>query len=312
RDCAPFLPLAVSDVHTAESISVAVELSLGAGESRDAMAATRTALLAEIGRAQAAVQRKIAALGEGLQASQEAERVMQEGQLVLAYAYGIAPGAPELVIPDLGMTISLDPTLSAPENAERLFRRYRKLRDAQRRIPELLAEAQAQAERLHDLEAFAHLAESESELRELRRDLESGRPETVDKPERREKRGKPAGPLRFSLDGYTARVGRNARENEEVTFRLARRDDLWFHARERTGAHVVLHTGGTEPPAEIVEAAAQLAAHFSEGRADTQVDVDSTLVRNVRKIPGGPPGRVTYQHSRTVRVEPSVEGWQRG
>ena len=290
-----------------ESISQAVEVCLGHGESRDALTSARGSLLSELERARRVARRKISSLREGLEASEEAERVMQEGQLILAYQYGISPGAAELSIPELESTIQLDPSLSPKENAERAFRRYRKLRDAQRKIPGLIAEAEAEAARLDDLKAFAELAGSEAELSELGRELKSNRDEGA---QSARKHDKPRGRLRFSLDGYTALVGRNARENEEVTFRLARREDLWFHARDRTGAHVVVGIGRSSPPDEITRAAAQVAAYFSEGRFDTGVEVDFTLVRNVRKIPGGPPGRVTYRSFQTVRVEPRVEPWE--
>jgi predicted ribosome quality control (RQC) complex YloA/Tae2 family protein len=232
---------------------------------------------------------------------------MEQGQLLLAYQYALKPGESRLEIPELEMTIPLDPTLSATDNAERLFRRYRKLRDAHSKIPPLIEEAEAEAARLADLEAFARLAESEADLRAVRRDLAGPPEEPAGKKPKADKR---RGPARMALDGYTALVGRSARENEEVTFRLARRDDLWLHARERTGAHVILQGGGPDPPAGMVEAAAALAAYYSEGRSDSYVDVDVTPVRNVRKIPGGPAGRVTYHHFRTVRVKPSNEEWQ--
>jgi predicted ribosome quality control (RQC) complex YloA/Tae2 family protein len=112
------------------------------------------------------------------------------------------------------------------------------------------------------------------------------------------------------MDGYSLIVGRNARENEEVTFRLARRDDLWLHARQRTGAHVILHSVEDAPLDEVLEAAAGVAAYFSEGRNDTAVDVDVARVRDVRKIPGGPPGRVTYRGESTVRAIPGMGEWK--
>lgn len=117
--------------------------------------------------------------------------------------------------------------------------------------------------------------------------------------------------MRFSVDGYTALVGRTAQENDQLTFRLARRDDLWLHARQRTGAHVILRDPGREPPDGLVRRAAELAAHFSEGRLDAQVDVDVTRVRDVRRVPGGTPGRVTYRNYRTVRAHPRVDAWQK-
>ncbi|HEY8684396.1 MAG TPA: NFACT RNA binding domain-containing protein, partial [Chloroflexota bacterium] len=157
---------------------------------------------------------------------------------------------------------------------------------------------------LEDLATFARLAESEGDLRDLERSLD--RQQMVHPSiSKREKR---RGPLQYHLDGHSLLVGRNARENEEVTFRLARRDDLWLHARERTGAHVVLHPADA-PSQETLAAAAAVAAYFSEGRQDTAVDVDVARVRDVRKIPGGPHGRVTYRGANTLRVAPGIGGW---
>lgn len=309
QDFAPYLPLDMADVVEVRSISAAVELCLGDRESRDVLGNSRSALLNDVGRDFRATERRLSSLEDALRATEEAETVMQTGQLLLAYQHAVAPGASELVVPDLGLRIELDPRRTPQENAQRLFRRYRKLRDARQKLPALIAEADAERARLHDLAVFARLATSETELRSLRADLRGEERRPARKKD--ERRGKARGPARFRKDGYVAIVGRNARENEEVTFRLARRDDLWLHARERTGAHVVLTGGSGNVSNDVVESAAGLAAHFSEGRSDSRVDVDVTQARNVRKIPGGPPGRVTYRSFRTLRVEPGLDGWTR-
>jgi predicted ribosome quality control (RQC) complex YloA/Tae2 family protein len=200
--------------------------------------------------------------------------------------------------------IPLDPRLGAVENAERYFRRYRKLRDARRRIPPLLLEARTELDRLQEIDTFVALAETEADLQAVRRELEPEEPKK--KQAHPEKRG---GRKRYTWEGYSALVGRTARENEEVTFRLAARDDLWLHARGRAGAHVVLRGPG-EPGQDVVHAAAGLAGYFSSGRSDTAVDVDVARVRDVRKVAGGPPGKVTYRNFRTVRVPPSLGQWR--
>jgi predicted ribosome quality control (RQC) complex YloA/Tae2 family protein len=228
---------------------------------------------------------------------------MTQGQLVLAYSYAIEPNQRELALPEMEMVIPLQPDLAPAANAERYFRRYRKLRDAREKIPALLADAQREAERLRDLRGFARLADSEGELRALLRDVQPTEVARGKSPQR-------SGPPRYRRGPLTALVGRNARENEEVTFRFASRGDTWLHARERTGAHVILR-GDAEPDEAAVEAAAALAAYFSEGRTDSAVDVDVASVRDVRKIPGGPPGRVTYRNFRTVRVRPGLDEWSR-
>lgn len=304
RDFAPFVPVAGREPVRIASVSLAVEEEMGRIESRDALGVTRKAILERTERALGAARHRVASLREGLVAAGEAESAMERGQLILAYQYLLAPRAERLEIPELETSITLDPNLSPPENAEKAFRRYRKLRDAQRRIPGLLQSAETEVERLEDLSTFVRLAESEGALRDLERSLEQEQPERT-KSGKREKR---RGPMRYHRNGHALIVGRNARENEEVTFRVARRDDLWLHARQRTGAHVVLQSEGA-PGDEALEAAAAVAAYYSEGRNDSAVDVDVARVRDVRKIPGGPPGRVTYRRESTLRVTPGIGDW---
>ena len=304
-DFAPYEPLGKENVLCCKSMSQAIERCLGQIESRDSLGSARKAFLNEADRAAETVRRRVESMREGLAATAQAESVMQQGQLVQAYQHAVQDGSSTLVIPELDLTIPLDPLLAPNENAERLFRRYRKLRDARKKLPQLLEQAETEVARLGDLAAFGLLAESEADLRALRNEVstELERPlKTKAKP--RKKRG----PAQFSLSGVTALVGRNARENEEVTFKLARRDDLWLHVRERTGAHVILQ-GGAVMSDQVVAEAAALAAYFSEGRSDSAVDVDVAPVRAVRKIPGGAPGRVTYRDFRTIRVAPTAEGW---
>ena len=118
------------------------------------------------------------------------------------------------------------------------------------------------------------------------------------------KQGKLA-PLRFvSTDGYPIYVGRNNRQNEELTFRLARKDDIWCHASKVHGSHVIISCGGTVPPDDTVTQACQLAAHYAETRGGQNLPVDVTTVKQVKKIPNGKPGMVIYHTYRTVIVNP--------
>jgi predicted ribosome quality control (RQC) complex YloA/Tae2 family protein len=303
-DFAAFVPVSGHDPVRVLSMSLAVEADMGRDESRDSLGVSRKQVLDRIERALAAARHRVSSLNAGLIAAEDAEAAMQRGQLILAYQYRLTPRAGLLEIPELETSIALEPGLSPSENAEKAFRRYRKLRDARSRIPALLQSAGTEVDRLEDLATFARLAESEGDLRDLERSLDR---QQMVRPSN-SKREKRRGPLRYHLDGHSLLVGRNARENEEVTFRLARRDDLWLHARERTGAHVVLHSADA-PSQETLAAAAAVAAYFSEGRQDTAVDVDVARVRDVRKIPGGPPGRVTYRGANTLRVAPGIGGW---
>jgi predicted ribosome quality control (RQC) complex YloA/Tae2 family protein len=117
---------------------------------------------------------------------------------------------------------------------------------------------------------------------------------------------KASGPYRrISLgDGWEALLGTSAAGNATVTFDLAQSNDLWLHARGMPGAHVILRGKNSSPPDEIVERAAQLAAHHSAARSAGAVEVDVTERRYVKKIPNAPPGLVRYANERTVRVAP--------
>jgi predicted ribosome quality control (RQC) complex YloA/Tae2 family protein len=99
-------------------------------------------------------------------------------------------------------------------------------------------------------------------------------------------------------------VGRNSRQNDEVTFRRAKGDDWWFHARGVPAAHVIVRSIGQSLPPDTIQRAAELAAHFSQLRNEAHVDVDYTLRRHVRRIPGAAPGLVTYSQEQTIRVTP--------
>jgi len=126
----------------------------------------------------------------------------------------------------------------------------------------------------------------------------------------RVKRGKPpkvarSQPLSLtSPDGFPILVGRNSRQNDEVTFRRAKGDDWWFHARGVPGAHVIVRAEGQALPPDTIRRAAELAAYFSRLRDESHVLVDYTRRRHVRRIPGAAPGMVTYSQEQTVRVAP--------
>ncbi|MGH2543502.1 MAG: NFACT RNA binding domain-containing protein, partial [Ardenticatenaceae bacterium] len=105
---------------------------------------------------------------------------------------------------------------------------------------------------------------------------------------------------------WVAWVGRNARQNDEVTFHIGAADDLWLHARGVPGSHVILKSAGRSVPKEIIARAAAFAAHYSQARGSTEVAVDITERRHVRRISGARPGLVTYRNERTVHVKPQA------
>ncbi|HEV2473139.1 MAG TPA: NFACT RNA binding domain-containing protein, partial [Chthonomonadales bacterium] len=126
----------------------------------------------------------------------------------------------------------------------------------------------------------------------------------------KDKKGVPPGggvPLHVqSRDGFTILIGKNSRQNEEVTFRQAAANDVWLHARGVPGAHVIIKAGGRDIPRSAILEAAGLAAYYSQARGSTSVPVDYTLQRHVRHMKGGGPGMVIYDRERTLYAEPSA------
>jgi predicted ribosome quality control (RQC) complex YloA/Tae2 family protein len=267
----------------------------------DNLAAERKSLLAPLDRAAHALERRIAALEHQLQTGQaQRDPLRRAGEAILAHQAELPAGSTELTVD--GELFELDPRLSAVDNAQAYFARYRKAREAETRVPDLLEEARLQAALVADLRTLVEVADQMDAIRALRREVAAATGGKAPTPRGRHA-GKAAPYRRVTLgDGWEAIVGTSASGNAAVTFDVARPDDLWFHARGVPGAHVVLRTNGTSPPDEVVERAAQLAASHSAARGAGAVEVDVAPRRYVKKIPSGPPGLVRYTNERTVRV----------
>ncbi|MBI4507424.1 MAG: NFACT family protein [Chloroflexi bacterium] len=257
-------------------------------------AALRTAIAERLERA----RRRTEALRRALAEAARADALRQAGELLLAYASEVHPGQTALDVG--GRTIALDPQRSAVEQAQDLFREYRKARGAQAEVPERLAASERDGEYWAQLLAHVETARTPAELRALRAELGWGEQPQRGPVRRRTGLG---GRVR-SAEGFEILVGRSARHNEEVTFERADADDLWLHARGVPGAHVVVRSGGRAVPPATLDEAAAYAAHYSQSRSAAAVEVDYTARRYVKRIPSGPPGLVRYSHERTIRVQP--------
>ena len=261
------------------------------------------------------VMRRKQSLQQQQAIGEEAESLRTKGELLLAYATQINPRQKEVhlaVSPDQPpLRITLDPQLSVIENAQAYFKRYAQARDAARLIPLLLAQAEADLAYLDQLELDLALAKTADEMREVRRALaELGveGTEVTAKQRRPGKAGKLSPPLTFtSADGMEIVVGRNAHQNDHVTFELAAPSDLWLHARGVAGSHVIVRSSGRPVSRQTIEQAAALAAAYSAARNSTSIAVDYTERRNVRRMKGGGPGLVTYSGEKTIHVRPAPE-----
>jgi len=289
-----------------QSMSEAIERYTSAVADVDPYAGARRPVRQAIAEARAHLTRRREALERQLDQADGSDRLREWGKWLLTYAHTIIPGQTELVA-DIGdgelLHIPIDPDRSPAENAQAYFSGYRKGQRAGEGGPSRLEEVDLALRDLEQLETDLDLSASRPEIDLVREVLaEAG---YLRSGKKRTPAGAHSGPLSAtSPDGLTILVGRNSRQNDDVTFRRAEGDDWWFHAHGVPGAHVLVRAGNRDLPPATVRRAAELAAYFSRLRGEAQAQVDYTRRRHVRRIPGAAPGLVTYSREQTIRVEP--------
>lgn len=292
------------------SLSEAMSAFYGAPVGSEAYAEAKRLPQQAIDDACKKLKAKLASLESGLKDESELLRLQQSGELILAYQYAIQRGQTVLKAqydfdqPEL--EIALDPQLTPLENAQRYFDKYQRAKRAQEGVPQLIEETRQQMAYLTQLEHDLSLAANWNEIDEVTLSLHE-RGWTAGQAPLRRRGGKPASPLRLVYDGYVIWVGRNSRQNETVTFKNAKGDDLWLHARDVPGAHVVIRNDGRRIGDDLIQRAAAVAAYYSAKRQESRVIVDVTRCKYVKKIKGGGPGMVTYRNETTVTVAPRNE-----
>jgi predicted ribosome quality control (RQC) complex YloA/Tae2 family protein len=288
------------------SMSQAIETYTAAMANLAPYAAAKRPVQTAISAARVRLERRRDSLAHSLDQAAQADRWRQWGEWILAYAHTIGRGQSELMA-DTGsgdpLRIPLDPVKSPSDNAQTYFARYRKAQRAMEGVPARLTEAELALRDLEQLETDLELASNRPEIDQVREALvEGGHLKATRGRLIKAGRSKPL--ALTSPDGHTILVGRNSRQNDEVTFRRANGDDWWFHARGVPGAHVIVRSAGKILPPDTVQRAAELAAYFSRLRVESDVTVDYTRRRHVRRIPGAAPGLVTYAQEETIRVVP--------
>jgi predicted ribosome quality control (RQC) complex YloA/Tae2 family protein len=301
------------------SMSAAIEAFTAGAASIDPYIAARRSVQEILAAARGRLERRRESLESSLRKAADADKWRRWGEWILTYAHTIKPGQRELVAePGDGqvLLIPLDPSKAPAENAQTYFKRYRKAQRAAEGGPARLREAELELLDLDQLETDLALAASRPEIDAVRSILvQAGHTRTRARrgQTKRARKTKRARPLSLSSpDGMVILVGRNSRENDEVTFRRANGDDWWFHARGVAGAHVIVRDEGKPLPARTIERAAELSAYYSAHRDDSSVAVDYTRRRHVRRIRGAAPGLVAYTQEQTVRVAPRGPGTSSG
>jgi predicted ribosome quality control (RQC) complex YloA/Tae2 family protein len=257
-------------------------------------------------------EKKILKLEETLQEAEQAERYQLYGELLTANLYAATKGMNEIEVMNYYdenssmMSIPLDPRKTPSENAQKYFSRYQKAKNALLVVEEQIVLARSEAAYFETLLQQVQAAAP--------KDIEGIREELVDGGYirgRQRRNNKKLQNLKPNLDHFLASdgteiiVGKNNKQNDYLTNKLAARDEIWLHTKDIPGSHVVIRS--KEPAVETIREAASLAAYFSKARNSSSVPVDFTKVRYVKKPNGAKPGFVIYENQQTIYVTPDEE-----
>ena len=252
--------------------------------------------------------KKLAKQEKELAATENAEEFRQKGELLTTYLSMVPNNQDQVELDNYytneKITIALDKSLTPNQNAQRYFKKYQKLKEAVKHLTGLIEETKHTITYLESVETSLSHA-SISDIEDIREELvETGfvKRRTRDK---RHKRKKPEQYL--ASDGKTIiMVGRNNLQNDELTFKMAKKGELWFHAKDIPGSHVLIKDN-LNPSDEVKTDAAELAAYYSKARLSNLIQVDMIEAKKLNKPTGAKPGFVTYTGQKTLRVTPTEE-----
>lgn len=236
------------------------------------------------------------------------------GELLQTYGYEVQTGDKEAKVMNYytneEVTIPLDTTLTPVENANRYFNKYNKLKRTYEASLTLVEESKKTLEHLLSLQNSMEIATSEADLAEIREEMVIA---GLVKAKQNRKNGvkqEKSKPLHYiSSDGFHMYVGKNNLQNDRLTFKTAGTKDLWFHAKEMPGSHVIVKLEGAEDvPDATYEEAARLAAYYSSGKTSPKVEIDYTRRGNLKKPPQANPGYVIYHTNYSMVALPDIKG----
>ncbi|HHX72325.1 MAG TPA: fibronectin/fibrinogen-binding protein [Clostridiales bacterium] len=259
------------------------------------------------------LNRKLTLQESELEQTKDRESLRRLGDIVNACIGQIPKGATQVELPDFygeegaTITIKLDPALSPQQNAARFYKEYTKLKSAEAHLSHLIAQGKEELSYLYTVADALDRSDDLKTIDEIAQELTDHKTGRNTTPEKGRKKGtsRPSAPLSFTLHGgFTVWVGRNNRQNDQLTFYTADKKDYWFHVKDRPGSHVILSCRSGEPEPEVLQQAADLAALYSSAAQGDKIPVDYTRVRFVKKTPGGKPGMVIYNKYKTLLGSP--------
>ena len=293
-----------------ESFGVLLDMFYTVRDRNDAMRQKSQTVRKTVQNLCTRITKKLAIQEKELEATFDRERLRQLGDIVTANIHRITKGQTVIRCEDFydedmkTIDIPISPILSPQQNAAKFYKDYAKLKTAEKELTRQMALGEQELYYLKSVLDELNRAQLDAELEEIKQELQQGGYIRQDGSKKKMKQAKSKPMVFTSTDGYPIYVGRNNHQNDELTFKAARKDDIWCHASKVHGSHVIISCGGTTPPDDTITQAAQLAAHYAETAGGQNIPVDVTPVKQVKKVPGAKPGMVIYHSYRTVIVNP--------
>ena len=252
---------------------------------------------------------------EELLESEHADEFKLKGELLTAYIYMIKKGMKEIEVQNFyssdysNIKIPLNENLTPSENSQKYFKKYNKLKTAKKEITHQMDINKEEIDYLENILLSIDNCENMDELQDIREELvKLGYAKVQGKAKPKKETTLTTMPHKFlSSDGTTIFVGKNNKQNDHLTLRIADYDDIWMHTKNIPGSHVIIKCAGTEVSDETIYEGAMLAAYFSKSKMSSKVPVDYTKKKNVKKPSGSKPGMVIYETNSTIYVTPTEE-----
>ena len=252
-------------------------------------------------------EKKISMLQKELSQANDADSQREIADSLMASLYKIQKGTDACTIPNIyngePLHVALSPVLSPAENVQKYYKKYNKLKRGREELTFQLSETQESLGYLESVEESLQIASTRLEIEEIKEELQKEGILRV--PRHKARSTVKSSPIRIDYSKNTIIfIGKNNRQNDEVTFKIGSAQDLWLHTQNIAGSHVIIKTELPEPEPEALQAALQLAAYFSKARGGSQIPVDCVPRRFVKNISGSKPGFVIFTNQKTFYVTP--------
>lgn len=304
-----FYPLAREGWQSVESMSCAMDAYYFARDHKERMRQRCASMTQVMQSALSRAQRKLQKQSADLDSAEGLETFRVQGELVTANIHRIHKGLPSIAVENYytgaEMEIPLDIRLTPAQNAQRYYKKYTKARATLEKLKDHYRQTRLEIAYIEGQLLNIGQCTNEAEAVEIQEELMNQGYIRRPKAAKRQAKAVESSPLSYrSSDGFTILVGRNNAQNDRLTLRTARADDIWLHTKDIPGSHVIILTEGRAPSDTAVREAALLAAYYSKARSSANVPVDYTPRRHVRKPSGSRPGYVIYFTNQTIYVTP--------